>query len=260
MRKINLKQFLRILKGEDLEFRITSFSFKIDRAVFIEDIHLPYDLDFSHCEFENVQFNNCHFSGDFQLNQSKSKSLSFHNCQLQNLTIVNSTLNSVEICDSRELRELIIRSSNITSIDVLRNPIYETLHLGCENNIRNCQLLDNGAPEKNSFATKVFICPEKFEIINIERVTSDLLHIGNFGQYAHMQIKDVNSEVVFIDNCSTELSKVSFVNVRPLDKETGAFHLVNTAFDQEVFDDSAFKNYKTTKIHHRSIDPSEVMT
>ncbi len=259
MRKINSKQFLRILKGEDLEFRINPYPFGVDRTVLVADVHLPYDLSFENCRFKNVIFKNCHFSGDFQMDNIFAKSFRLENCQLQNVSVSNSELNHFTIVGARELRELIIKNSDLNIIEVSENPIYETIHLGCGNNVRSCKLQKNGIAGKNSFTTKVFICPERFDDIEMSNSTTDLLHIGSFGQYAQMKIDNVSAEVVLIENCSSELSKVSFNEIKPLDKESSAFHLVNTTFDQEVFTHSIFQNYKTTKIHHNKVDLADLM-
>lgn len=259
MRNINLKQLLKIMKGEDLEFRISPFAFRLVEPATIRDAHLPYDLNFQNCHFENLTFENCRFSGNLEFNTSSTKALSFEACLLHNLEIECADIASLTIKNSFEFRALIVKDSNINELLLKENPIYETIHLGCGNNIRNCTLTNNGAPDKNSFSTKVFICPERFEVIKVKNMTTDILHIGTFGQYAQLSIADVNAEIVLIDGCSALLSKVSFENVMPLDEEASALHLVNTVFDREIFNAEAFKNYKVTKIHHEKVDFSTLI-
>lgn len=260
MRTINLKQFLRILKGEDLEFRINAYPFKIERDVVLYNIHLPYDLSFTGCEFSNLTFKDCRFSGNLFFENSSLDSLHFIDCRLQNITIDKSEMHDLVVGQSQELRQLIIGKSYIDSISVINNPVYETIHLGCENNIRTFLMNKNGVSSENSFSTKIFICPERFESIFIEDATTDLLHIGTFGEYAHMTVKNVNADIVLIDQCSLELSQIVFENIRPLDKSSSAFHLVNTVFDQEIFGPSAFKNYKMTRIHHEQVDAEALIS
>ena len=259
MRNINLRQFLKIIKGEDLEFRISPFAFKLNEPAVIQDSHLPYDLNFQTCQFESITFKNCRFSGNLEFVCSNTKNLSFDACLLHNLEVMNTDISSFSIKNSHELREIIIKDSNIDELELEKNPIYETIHLGCGNNIRSCIITNNGVSDENSFSTKLFICPERFEVIKIKNITTDILHIGTFGQYSKLNVDDVKAEMVLIDGCSAELSNVSFKNVMPLDAEASALHLVNTVFDQEIFNASAFQNYKTTKVHHQKVDVSALI-
>lgn len=260
MRIINLKQFLRILKGEDLEFRISPFPFKVERDVVLHNAHLPYDLNFVNCDLSSLTFKDCRFSGDLLFDNTRLDSLHFLGCRLQNIKIEGAQVHELVIDKSQELRQFTIQSSCVDSISVLNNPVYETIHLGCENSVRNFKMLKNGIPAENSFSTKVYICPERFEFISIEDATTDLLHIGTFGEYAKMVIKNVNAEVVLIDHCSPERSHVEFDNIKPLDKASSAFHLVNTVFDHTLYGKSAFGNYKMTRVHHHEVDASELIS
>jgi len=259
MRRINRKQFLKIIKGEDLEFRISPFAFWLIESVVIDNTHLPYDLIFENSKFENLSFVNCHFSGDILIDNSKSKSLTFDTCQLHSLEIKNADVTSLEIKNAYEINGLIINDSAIDKLHLVDNPIYELIHLGCGNSIKNCILMNNGDSAKNSFSTKLFMCPERFDSIQVENITTDLLHIGTFGQYAHLSITDSNAEVVLIEECSPGLSKVNFENIQPLDKEASAIHLINTVFDQELFGQHAFNNYKVTKMHHSPVDLTQLI-
>lgn len=259
MRKINKKQFLKILKGEDLEFRISPFPFRLSQSVHIAGIHLPYNLDFKDCIMDHVVFSDCRFSGNIMINDARLKSLGFMACRLHDVAIDSCSIGSFTLEKSSELKELILKSSDIHKVLIDSNPIYETIHIGCENNVRDCQLSNNGEPEQNSFSTKVFICPEKFENIDLYNLTTEALHIGTFGEYAKFSVKDVNAEVVLIDGCSAELSKVQFENVRPLDVSVSALHFINSPFDPEVFGDTAFGDYKVTKIHHQNVDVAALM-
>ncbi|MBO3700368.1 hypothetical protein [Roseivirga sp. E12] len=259
MRKINVKQFLKILKGEDLEFRISPFPFTLNQSIHVAGIHLPYDLDFKSCLFDDVVFTDCRFSGNIMMSETTVRSLSFDKCRLHDIEIVSSSMDHLTVGQSSELKELTVKSSDINSIVIENNPIYETIHIGCENNVRDCLISDNGEPEHNSFSTKVFICPEKFENITLNNLTTEALHIGTFGEYAKFTVKDVTAEVVLIDGCSAELSKVRFENVQPRDASVSALHFINTPFDPEVFGDGAFSNYKVTKIHHQNVDASSLL-
>lgn len=259
MRKINDKQFLKILSGEDLEFRISPFSFKLNEPVNVCGIHLPYDLDFTDCEFDSLIFKNCRFSGNIAFSKSCLKSLFFMECHLHDLNILATTIDRLVIESSSELKELVVKASDINSLVVEQNPIYETIHIGCENNVRMCRVSKNGDRSKNSFSTKVFICPERFESMSLSDLTTDALHIGTFGEYARLTIKNVQAEVVLIDGCSAELSKVYFENIRPLDPTVSALHFIKTPFDREVFGTSAFRNYQVTKIHHQDVDVTSLI-
>ncbi|MFY0593773.1 hypothetical protein [Roseivirga sp.] len=256
MRRLNRKQFLKVIKGEDLEFRINSFSFKLHESVVISDVHLPYDLTLESCKLENLTFINCRFSGDLEIQSSKLESLKFESCQLHSLAINKSDISSIIVKNSTELNSLRIGDNDINKIEITDNPIYELIHLGCGNNIKECNLWNNGDPSKNSFSTKLFLCPERFDSIQVDQMTIDLLHIGTFGEYAHFSLANLKVDIILIEGCSPDLSKVSFKNIEPIDKSGGAIHLVNTAYDQDLFGD-AFKAYKDTKIHH---DLAEILS
>lgn len=259
MRKINDRQFFKILKGEDLEFRISPFSFRLIEPICVRGVHLPYDLDFTDCEFDNLTFDACRFSGDISFAKTSLRDLSFVECQLHDINVLATTIDCLEVRASSELKELVIKASSINSLLVTNNPIYETIHIGCENNVRVCRVSENGDPKKNSFSTKVFICPERFESMSLLNLTTDALHIGTFGKYARLSVKNVQAEVVLIDGCSAELSKVSFENIRPIDPSVSALHFIKTPFDREVFGMSAFNNYQVTKIHHQDVDVSSLI-
>lgn len=260
MRKITKNQFLKILKGEDLEFRISPFKFTLSQKASINGIHCPYDLSFQGCDLGSLIFEGCRFSGNIMIDNSSIKSLTFDECQLHDIRINLSSIGSFSLAQSNELKQLIVKTSDINTLTITDNPIYEVIHIGCENNVRSCTISNNGDASRNSFSTRVFICPEKFEGIVINNLTTDALHIGTFGEYARFTVTDVRAEVVLIDGCSTELSKVSFKNVRPIDASASALHFINTTFDQEIFGDKAFKNYKSTKIHHQQVDVSALMS
>lgn len=259
MRKINDRQFLKILRGEDLEFRISPFSFRLNEPVNVRGIHLPYDLEFTDCEFDCVVFNGCRFSGNIAFTKSSFKNLTFTECQLHDLNILATSIDCLEVKSSSELKELVIKASDINLLLIERNPIYETIHIGCENNVRVCRITENGDSRKNSFSTKVFICPERFESMSLSDLTTDAFHIGTFGEYARLTVKNVLAEVVLIDGCSSELSKVSFENIRPRDPSVSALHFIKTPFDRDVFSASSFNNYKVTKIHHQDVDADSLI-
>ncbi|OEK06319.1 pentapeptide repeat-containing protein [Roseivirga misakiensis] len=260
MRRINQKQFLRIIKGEDLEFRISPFPFKLNEPLIIREAHLPYDLFFQDCKLDSLKFINCKFSGDLKLERTQIKSMTFESCQLHDFKINETDISSLEIKNGCEFKSLAIGDSAIDKIEVTDNPIYELIHLGCGNSIKTCYLLNNGDVSRNSFSTKVFLCPERFDFIEIDGVITDLLHVGTFGEYAQLKFKDIHAEIVLIEGCNSDLSKVNFENISPLDKEASALHFVNTAYDQELFGEKAFRDYSLTKIHHDTVNIEELFS
>lgn len=254
MRKIKTKQFLRILKGDDLEFRISPFAFSLDEPVSVSGLHLPNDLSFEDCDFNEVTLTNCEFSGDISIKNSSIRALTFRACKLRDVRISSTSIGDLGLHHSIHLKHLIIKACNINSIMVMSNPTFMTIHIGCENSLRDCVISNNGTAKEEFGYCNVFICPERFESMLLDNTTTDTLHIGTFGKFASFTVKSVRAEIVLIDGCSVDSSDVLFENVQPLEAERSALHFINTTFDQQLFGDKAFQNYSLIKNHRESVD------
>ena len=259
MRSLNYAQFKRVLRGIDLEYRITGYSITLEKKVKFIGLHIPYDIGFFQCEFSIVEFENCRFSGNITLDNSDCKQLAFKGCQLQNVILKDSSLGSLTICNSSEIRKLDVYNCSVNEVVIEENPIFQEISLGCKNKIRNCFLRHSGSRRLNSFQTNVYICPEQFESFILQNLNTNVLHIGTFGNYSKLMLNDIHAEYVVFENCNGETSNVDIIDLKSGKSELGEMHLINTTIDSDVFDIKALQTQFNTKVHHKPVDVRELL-
>lgn len=259
MRTLNFAQFKRILQGVDLEYRIMGYSIAVERKVKFSGIHIPYDLSFFQCQFDQVEFESCRFSGNISIDNSSCKSLSFHDCQLQNINIKDSTVEELTLSNSSEIRALDVYNSKLNSVEIFDNPIFQEISLGCKNKIRNCSMSNVGALGTNAFQSNIYSCPEQFERFELKQISTDILHIGTFGDYAKLSLEGINSDYVVFENCKSDTSQIEIIDLKSRKAELGQIHFVNTAFDSDVFKINEIKPHFNTQIHHEFVDIKELV-
>ena len=254
MRLLNYAQFKRLIRGVDLEYRITGYPISLEKKARFEDLHIPYDLNFFKCKFQSLEFKNCIFSGNVTLDHTVCQALQFTGCQLQNIILKDSTLDTLGVEDSREIRKLDVYNVEINTVKLENNPIFQELSLGCKNKIRKCWILDQGSTSINSFQTSVYLCPEQFESFVLKNISTDVLHIGTFGNYSKLSLANIQSDYVVFENCSTDTSSIEIFDLKSNKFNQGQIHFVNTAFDANVFKIKDLRPYFSTQIHHQKIN------
>ena len=186
-------------------------------------------------------------------------SLSFKDCQLHNIAVKDSSLDSFKLESSNELINLEILNSELNLVEILDNHIFQEVSIGCKNKIRRCNISDLGSINTNSFQTTVYLCPEQFEKFKLSEVQTDIVHIGTFGTYAKLSLSNINADYIMFENCNSDTSQVDILGFKSLKTLKGQIHLVNTAFDVEVFKMNELEPYFETQIHYESVDLNELI-
>lgn len=253
-RTLNTTQLERILKGDDLEFRITEFAIQhLETAVF-EDLIIPFDLNFKQCSFGQFIFRHCQFYGKISFQNSTLKTLQFESCELKDIDISSSEVKDLKLLDSVQLQKFHVGASSVNSLTIERNQIFEAIEVACENNIVSAQISENGNSEQNSFKSTLYICPERFESMVLRNNTSEILHIGTIGQYSFFEIENYSANLVLFSNCNSENSKVILENLQPIDPFVASVCIVNSDRIIEMKHNGVFNNFKHIKRYEQSVD------
>lgn len=253
-RTLNTTQLQRILKGDDLEFRITQYAIQYLGDATFEDLIIPYDLNFKHCSFGQLIFRNCKFYGKVSFQNSNLKSLQFVGCELKDVDINSSETKELRLLDSVQVQKFHVGASSVNHLIIERNPVFEAIEVACENSIVNAQISENGNSELNSFKSTLYICPERFESMVLRNNTSEILHIGTIGQYSSFEIENYNANLVLFSNCNGENSKVIFENLQPIDPFVASVCIVNSNRIIEMKQNGVFSNFKHIKRYEQSVD------
>ncbi len=247
MRLISSKQFFRILKGEDLEFRILQYPIKLGVKLVFEDLVLPHDINFNQSSFDELVFKNCRFLGDLSFHDSKMNQLSFEGCDFKNLIIKASEISSLEVSRTIHVHSIQILASAINELVIQENPVFESIEMGCENNIMSAVIQNNGDVLRNSFKSTIFICPERFDSIILKDNTSEILHIGTIGEYAHFEVDNFQANLLLFSNCNGLSSIVNFERLMPIDSELASVCIVNSERIVSLNNDGVFSEFRSIK-------------
>lgn len=253
-RTLNTTQFQRILKGEDLEFRITQYSLQLSVYSSFEDLTIPYDLNFKDCSFTDLVFRNCKFQGDVNFKECQIRGLKFEGCQFRDVDITGCKVSEVSLLESSEVHKFHIGASSINQLFVERNHIFEAIEVACENNIVNAVIHDNGNSDLNSFKSTIYICPERFDNISLKNNTSEILHVGTIGQYAFFEIDNYNANLVLFSNCNSDSSNVRFQNLQPIDPFKASVCIVNSERIIQLKHSGVFNSFRHIKKYEQQAD------
>jgi hypothetical protein len=216
MRSINQSSFLKILSGLDYEFLINGFSFRLfeDIQVWSAGFNSLHSLKFYQSKFKSVYFN------DIKL----SSSVIFTECTFDSIKIDASSINSIEfknciideliVSHNRDIEVLLIGGCKINHLTIFDNIKLEILHIGCDNLLDQAIVKNNG--EKNSGESRFFLCPERFNDIEIDSLTTSLFEIGTFGQFSNLRIANITSDQVVFKNCFDHTANVSIGDFKSL--------------------------------------------
>ena len=72
MRTLRAKDFLKIVTGQDLEFRMGAYAFRLSEDVSLHGVNIAHHFTFSGCKFKELHLDDATVSG----------SLIFENCDL----------------------------------------------------------------------------------------------------------------------------------------------------------------------------------
>jgi len=254
IRTLNTTQLQRILKGEDLEFRITEFAIQHHATGLFEGLVIPYDLNFKECAFGELIFKNCKFHGNISFRSCTLKSLKFEECQLRDVEVDASATKELQMSDSVQLHKFHVGASSINNLNIERNHVFEAIEVACQNSIVSAHICDNGNSELNSFKSTLYICPERFDSMVLRNNTSEILHIGTIGQYSSFEVENYNANLVLFSNCNSDNAKVVFENIQPIDPFVASVCIVNSNRIIELKHEGVFSNFRHIKKYDQSVD------
>ena len=246
-RTLNTAQFQKILRGDDLEFRITQYSFQLSVFSFFEGITIPHDLNFKDCTFNELVFKNCKFQGDLSFRNTQLKALKFEGCQFKDVDITGCKIQEVSLSESSQVHKFHIGASFVNQLVINGNHVFEAIEVACENNIVNASIQDNGNSDLNSFRSTIYICPERFDNISLKNNTSEILHVGTIGQYSFFEIDNYNANLVLFSNCNSDSSNVHFQNLQPIDPFKASVCIVNSERIIQLKQTGVFNSFKHIK-------------
>jgi hypothetical protein len=256
MRTINSRQFLKILKGEDLEFRISQYPVRLVDKVKLEDLHFPYDIHFRESVFQELSFRNCRFSGDLSFSGSKIGKLSLRACDFRHLSVKQTEVLQFEVKKSVQAKSVTIGASAINSLVIEHNEVFESIELGCENHIMQASLSYNGDIQKNSFKSTIFICPERFDILKLKNNCAEILHVGTIGEHAQFEVENLSANLLLFSNCNGESTNVALRGLRPIDPAVASVCIVNSERIVRLNDQGVFNAFSRIKRYKHS--PSDL--
>ncbi|MGW8122335.1 hypothetical protein ACV07N_06700 [Roseivirga echinicomitans] len=254
MRNLSQYNFLKIVEGRDYEFLINGYPFTLKEAVHLENgqFHSPHKYYFKGCRYSTLKisdtkisshwsFQNCHID-ELVVSSSSVASFEFKNCVIGNL--IYKSNNDAGILE--------INASKINQLEYLSNTKFKTLHIGCDNFLDKVNILDNGAA--NTEESNFYLCPEEFNAIRIERLTSSVLEIGTFGEYSNLFLNEVIVDHLRLKNCHSKNSEVLFKKVRPRHKSEGVLQFLDSTIDVSVFENDFIKSYPNVEYANSSIN------
>jgi hypothetical protein len=236
MRSINQSSFLKILSGHDYEFLINGFSFKLSEDVQISNsvFNSLHILKFVQSRFKSIYFS------DIKL----SSRVVFYECTFDSIKIESSSINSIEfknciidkliVSENKDIEEILIGGSKINNINIIGNNKLEVLHIGCDNLLDQATVKNNG--KENSGQSRFFLCPELFNDIEIDSLTTSLFEIGTFGQFSNLRIDNITSDQVVFKNCFDYSAKVKLGNFKPLSDQKSILRITDSYLSSSNFD------------------------
>lgn len=253
MRTLKAKDFLKIVTGQDLEFRMTSYVFRLAEDVSLHGVDVEHNFVFTGCRFKEVHLDDASISG----------SLAFQNCELKSLEIINSKFNEVAVSDSRldslhicsnsTIGSLSVNASLINQLEIRENKTFERLHIGCANEIQKAVLKSNGFKNEQGDRSSVYLCPDRFNHLEIDRLNSGKVEFGTFGEFAHMRVNELTASEVKLDNCCNASSDVVFTNIRPKSEKGTKFSIANSNIGPDVFANGELKKFDQFSVENSSI-------
>ena len=253
LRSTGYKQLIRILKGEDLEFRITQYAIKVSGVVVLEDMVFPHALTFRNCQFDQVEFRNCKFLGDISFKGSRLNRLTFSGCQLKDVDVEKCHTQKISLVNSVQVQKFHIGASDINHIEITGNPAFEAFEVACENNILTALIENNGQSSKNSFKSTIYICPERFDQMTLKNNRSEILHVGTIGQFSSFEIDGYNANLVLFSNCNGNNANVHFQGLQPIDVDSASVCIVNSDRVLELRQSGVFNSFRNIKNYEQPL-------
>jgi hypothetical protein len=215
MRSINQSSFLKILSGLDYEFLINGFSFRLseDIQIWSGGFNSLHSLKFYHSKFKSVYFNNIKLSSSVIFSECTFDSIKIDASSIISIEFKNCTIGELTVSHNRDIEEILIGGCKINQLAIVDNSKLEILHIGCDNLLDQAIVKNNGG--RNSGQSRFFLCPERFNDIEIDSLTAGLFEVGTFGQFSNLKIDNITSDKIVFKNCFDHTANVSIGDFKP---------------------------------------------
>lgn len=253
MRLLKAKDFFKIVTGNDLEFRMLAYQFQLVEDVIIENATISHDFTFFNCKFKSLTFNNVVVKGELGFDKCQAKSIEIKNSSFEDVSFQNMRMNRLSICANQSIGKLNVNASLINELTISENHRFDALQVGCANEIKKAILTSNGFHNGHGDASSVYLCPERFCHLEIDRLNSGRVEFGTFGEFAKVRVNDVTAAEVSLENCSNEKSDVLFTNIKPKEEGASKFSISNSQIGPEVFTDNDIKGFDQFSVKNSSL-------
>ena len=162
-------------------------------------------------------------------------------------------MDSLHISGNEAIGSLSVNASLINRLELRENKRFERLHVGCANEIQKALLTSNGFKNEQGDRSSVYLCPERFNHLEVDQLNSGIVEFGTFGEFAHMRVNEVTASEVKLENCSNAKSDVVFTNIRPKTEKGTKFSIANSEIGPEVFTNGELKKFDQFSVENSSI-------
>lgn len=253
LRQVNVKQVERIIRGEDLEYRILRYAVNFKQSIVLEGVHISRELSFQDSSLNEVVFKNCTFTADFHLTETRCSSLVFDSCQLNNISLHESVIDILTVKSSKYLQRFSLSDSSINELNISGNSIFETIDVGCGNNVVSAMISKNGSKNEGKDST-IYLCPERFDSILLKGNSSKTFHVGTVGNHSTFKIEDCKADLLLFSNCNGDDAEVLINNLRPINSKDSAIYLVNSKKIEPIEKRGVFSAFQNIKRYDQLTD------
>ncbi len=253
MRLLKAKDVLRVIKGEDIEFRLNPYDIQVKEPVVIDGVRSIYSLEFPRIKFNSIVIRNCEFIGSLKFKHLIGDNFSFENSEVGKLGMYNSTINRVSVKDNKKIGELNFDRTSINDLSIVQNRSFEKFHLGCYNNVLRATFSHNGFLNSGMTESSVYICPEQFGEIDIKKLNASRVEIGSFGEHSRLSIDGVVTDEFKIKNCDYSKSQVSLKNIKPMGEHKSQLTIEDSVLDETVLQESEVKKFNDLSIENSRV-------
>ena len=253
MRSLKAKDFFKIVTGNDLEFRMAAYQFQVVEDVVIEDAIISHNFTFANCKFKKVTFKDVVIKGALAFNNCQAKSIEIKGSTFEDVSFRKMRMDSLNILSNESVGVLDIDASFINNLNISENHRFDALQVGCANEIKKAILTSNGFHNGHGDASSVYLCPERFSHLEIDRLNSGRVEFGTFGEFAKMRVNDVTAGEVALANCSNTNSDVVFTNIKPKEEGVSKFTISDSQISPEVLADHDVKEFDQLTVKNSSV-------
>lgn len=218
MRSIDQASFFKVLSGQDYEFLINGFSFRMFEDVRIKNSRCSsaHTLKFGNSRFKSVFFSDLELSSNVVFNHCTFETIEIAYSGIQSIQFKNCIIDKLLVSRNKWFNELLLADSQINTLLIKDNNKIDVLHIGCDNLLDQAQIMNNG--ESNANQSRFFLCPERFNDITVKNLKAGRFELGTFGQFSNLNIDNITSDEVIFKNCFEKSNNVRIGDFKPFSK------------------------------------------